>query len=82
VNSAADLVADEHFRANGSLIAMNDPELGALVGPGVIPRLSETPGAARHTGHWTLGHDNDAVYGDLLGLDADARAALTARRVI
>ncbi len=76
VNSAEDLVNDPHFRANLSLITMTDPELGDLVGPGVIPRLSDTPGHAGHTGHWTLGHDNDDVYGALLGVSAEERRAL------
>jgi formyl-CoA transferase len=64
------------------LIAMTDPELGELIGPGVVPRLSATPGAARHTGRWTLGHDNDAIYGDLLGVTAEDRLALARRRII
>jgi crotonobetainyl-CoA:carnitine CoA-transferase CaiB-like acyl-CoA transferase len=82
VNSAEDLVNDPHFRANRSLITMTDPELGDLVGPGVIPRLSETPGHAHHTGHWALGHDNDDVYGALLGLSTEERRALADRGVI
>lgn len=82
VNSAEDLVNDAHFRANASLIAMTDPELGELIGPGVVPRLSATPGAARHTGRWTLGHDNDAIYGELLGVTADERREFAERGVI
>ena len=82
VNSAEDLVNDPHFRANLSLITMSDPELGDLVGPGIVPRLSDTPGHAGHTGHWALGHDNDDVYGELLGVSAEERRALADRGVI
>ena len=82
VNSAEDLVNDEHFRSNGSLISMHDPELGELVGPGITPRLSGTPGEARHTGAWELGHDNDDVFGGVLGLSEDERSELRSRRVI
>lgn len=82
VNSAADLVNDPHFNENGSLITMHDPELGELVGPGVVPRLSATPGQARHTGRWELGHDNADVYGGVLGLDDERLAALRASGVI
>ena len=82
VNSAEDLVNDPHFRANLSLITMSDPELGDLVGPGIVPRLSDTPGHAGHTGHWALGHDNDGVYGELLGVSAEERRALADRGVI
>ena len=82
VNSAEDLVNDPHFRANLSLITMADPELGDLIGPGIVPRLSNTPGHAHHTGHWTLGHDNDDVFGGLLGLPEDERLSLAERGVI
>ena len=33
----------------------------------VVPRLSETPGEIRQPGG-ALGQDNDAIYGDELGL--------------
>ncbi len=46
----------------------------------VVPRLSETPGEIRGAGG-ALGQDNDAIYGDELGLtcdqlDAPARAGV------
>jgi formyl-CoA transferase len=82
VNSARDLVNDPHFRANQSLITMTDPELGELVGPGIVPRLSETPGSARHTGPWKLGHDNAEIYSGLLGLSDAECESLASRGVI
>jgi crotonobetainyl-CoA:carnitine CoA-transferase CaiB-like acyl-CoA transferase len=44
-------------------------------------RLSETPGRVEHLGR-ALGADNDAVYGELLGLGADRRAELRAAGTI
>ena len=81
VNSAEDLVNDPHFRENGSLIVLHDSELGDLVGPGIVPRLSATPGSVRHSGRWTLGHDNVDIFG-ALGLDAEEQAELKSRNVI
>ena len=46
-----------------------------------VAELSETPGRVEHLGR-ALGADNDAVYGDLLGLDADRLAALRAAGII
>jgi crotonobetainyl-CoA:carnitine CoA-transferase CaiB-like acyl-CoA transferase len=43
--------------------------------------MSATPGSVRWTGP-DLGQHNDEVYGDLLGIDADARAALAERGTI
>ena len=49
--------------------------------PGVFPFLSRTPGEIKHLGR-ALGADNNDVYGDLLGLDADALEALRGDGVI
>jgi formyl-CoA transferase len=46
----------------------------------VVPRLSDTPGAVRHAAP-ALGADTDAVFAELLGLDAAAREGLRARGV-
>lgn len=82
VNSARDLVDEPHFRERGAIIEMHDPELGDLLGPGVVPKLSATPGAARFTGGWTLGSDNEDVYGSLLGLSESRREELRVDGVI
>ena len=68
VNSIADIFEDPHFEAREMLVPMEDPELGELTSPGIIPKLSETPGAAAFTGAWELGERNSEVYGGLLGL--------------
>jgi formyl-CoA transferase len=81
VNSAEDLVNDPHFQENGSLISIDDPELGELIGPGVVPRLSATPGSVRHSGRWTLGHDNAQVFG-ALGVSVEQQVDLRSRKVI
>ncbi len=43
--------------------------------------MSDTPGRVEHLGRG-LGADNEAVYTELLGLDADRLAALEAAGVI
>jgi crotonobetainyl-CoA:carnitine CoA-transferase CaiB-like acyl-CoA transferase len=49
--------------------------------PGVVPKLSATPGAIRHGARWTVGADTDDVL-DELGEDAAARERLRAEGVI
>ena len=44
-------------------------------------RLSETPGAIRFTGR-RLGQDNEHIYGDRLGLEAERIAELREQGVI
>lgn len=82
VNSIADIFEDPHFEAREMLVPMEDPELGELTSPGIIPKLSETPGAAAFTGAWELGERNSEVYGGLLGLSETEIAQLAEDGVI
>ena len=80
VYDACDLLADEHFRARGTFVAVDDPQLGSTV-QSPVALLSETPGAIKHLGR-ELGADNYAVYGGLLGMDAVRIDALQAAGTI
>jgi len=82
VNTIADVFADEHVRAREMLVPVYDEELGEIMGPGIVPKLSRTPGRRDLRSSWTAGADNGAVLGELLGLDEDARAALERDGVI
>jgi crotonobetainyl-CoA:carnitine CoA-transferase CaiB-like acyl-CoA transferase len=75
VYDAQQLLADEHLRARGSFIAVDDPDLGAMTVQAPVAKFSETPGVVEHLGR-DLGADNDAVYGGLLGLSAERLATL------
>ena len=79
VYDAAQLLADEHLQARGSFVQVDDPDLGTMTVQAPVARLSETPGGVDHLGR-ALGADNDAVYGGLLGLDADRLDALRGGR--
>jgi crotonobetainyl-CoA:carnitine CoA-transferase CaiB-like acyl-CoA transferase len=68
VYTIADIFADEHFNARDMLLRMETAELGTLVMPGIVPKLSGTPGGVRWPGGWEVGSANDEVYGRL-GLD-------------
>jgi hypothetical protein len=49
--------------------------------PDVVPKLSATPGAIRHSGH-RVGQDTRRVLTELAGLSAVEIAALAADRII
>ena len=78
VYDAQQLLADEHLRARGTFVEVDDPDLGSMTVQAPVARLSDTPGGVDHLGR-RLGEDNDAVYGDLLGLDAARLDALPRR---
>ena len=81
VYSAADIAADPHFRERGLLVDHTDEVHGEMRVPGVVPKLSGTPGGIRHGARWTVGADTDAVLGEL-GLDAGERDELRGEGVI
>jgi crotonobetainyl-CoA:carnitine CoA-transferase CaiB-like acyl-CoA transferase len=81
VYSAADIHADPHFRERGLLVDHVDEVHGEMAVPGVVPKLSGTPGAIRHGARWTVGADTDAVL-DELGVDGPERERLRGEGVI
>ena len=42
-----------------------DPDLGEITMPGIVPRLSRTPGRIRFNGPTEVGADTEAVLGEL-----------------
>lgn len=81
LNSVADIFADPHYQARGNLVTINDPDVGEITVPGVIPRLSETPGRIDHLGP-TLGNMTDTVLEELLGMTAAELAELHKNHVV
>jgi formyl-CoA transferase len=79
IYSIADIAADLHYQARGMI---ERHRLGGeeLLLPGMVPKLSETPGATRWIGP-RLGEHTDQVLAGL-GYDAQRIAALRARGVV
>jgi benzylsuccinate CoA-transferase BbsF subunit len=67
VQNAEDLYVDPHMRERGFSRDVFNSNLGWLTQLGPTANLSETPGAVRHQAH-ALGEDNEAVFGELLGM--------------
>ena len=81
VYSAADIHADPHFRERGLLVDHIDEVHGGVTVPGIVPKLSGTPGRIRQAARWTVGADTDAVLEEL-GVGRDERAELRAEGVV
>lgn len=79
IYSIADIAADLHYQARGMI---ERHRLGGeeLLLPGVVPKLSETPGSTRWIGP-KLGEHTDEVLA-AVGYDAAQIAALRERRVV
>jgi succinyl-CoA---D-citramalate CoA-transferase len=68
IYTIADIFEDPQYRARDMLVRHEDPEFGEYIGPGIVPKLSRTPGAVRWSATWEEGSHNSDVYGGLLGL--------------
>ncbi len=78
--SIADIFEDPQYRARGN-IKMTDSRAGEIAVPGVVPRLSATPGEIRWLGEG-VGAQNEDIFKGLLGLKDDELARMREQGVI
>ena len=81
VYDIAGAAADPQFQARGAIVEVDDPDVGPLAQPGVVPVLSRTPGRIAWAGA-RQGQHNADVYAGLLGLSARDLERLSSRRII
>jgi crotonobetainyl-CoA:carnitine CoA-transferase CaiB-like acyl-CoA transferase len=68
IMSSDQIASDPHYQARGMHMEWRDEQLGRNVkGMGIVPKFSRTPGKVWR-GSVKIGHDNELVYGKLLGL--------------
>lgn len=70
IYSAADIVADPHYQAREMLLDTTLPDGATLKMPGIVPKLSATPGQVNWQGP-TLGQHTDGLLAELGLSDAD-----------
>ena len=75
INSIADIFQDPQFAARGSMVEVDDPVMGKLKMPAIVPRMSSGLGRVKHLAP-SLGQHNDDIYGNLLGFSPEELAAL------
>jgi crotonobetainyl-CoA:carnitine CoA-transferase CaiB-like acyl-CoA transferase len=81
VYDIAEAMADPQYRALGTFGSIDDEDLGPLTMQNVMFRMAGTPGRLRFAGR-RLGQDNEAVYGERLGIAPDQLAALHAEGIV
>lgn len=70
IYSAADIVADPHYQAREMLLDTTLPDGATLKMPGIVPKLSATPGQVNWQGP-TLGQHTDGLLAELGLSEAD-----------
>ena len=76
-----DIFDDPHFAARDMLPEIPHPLLGSLFHPGIVPKLSATPGKILHSGP-DLGQDTRGVLETELGMSSSEVDELIARGVV
>ena len=76
-----EIFEDPQYKARGNILTMQDPRIGELAIPNLVPRLSETPGEVKWLGP-AMGKHNGEIYRDWLKLSEAEMEALAAARVI
>jgi crotonobetainyl-CoA:carnitine CoA-transferase CaiB-like acyl-CoA transferase len=68
VYSIDEIFQDPHYAARENILRIDDPRVGQLAIPNLVPKLSATPGHVNWLGP-ELGAHNDEIYRGLLGMD-------------
>jgi len=80
IYSVADIAADPHYRARGMLQSVTMDDGSEVTIPGIVPKLSRTPGSHRRNAP-AIGQDTDAVLREI-GLSARQISELKRRGVV
>jgi crotonobetainyl-CoA:carnitine CoA-transferase CaiB-like acyl-CoA transferase len=80
IYSIADIMADPHYQAREMFVKIADPRVGEIVMPGIVPKLSETPGSVEWAGPDCGAHTEEIL--QELGYDTDQVSDLHAKGVI
>jgi len=76
-----ELFDNPQYEARDNIAYIDDPRIGKLAIPNVVPRLTDTPGGIDWLGQ-PVGHHNAEIFGELLGLNAEQQTALAEAGVI
>ena len=80
IYTVADIAADPHYQARGMLQAVEMDDGSTLTVPGIVPKLSATPGQHRRNAP-QLGQDTDQILAEM-GLTAEQIQSLKARSIV
>ena len=82
IYSAKEMVEDPQFQARDMIVEIEHELLGKFPMPGIVPKLSRTPGEIRFAGAEQMGMHNEEIFKQLLKLDEEELQELQEAGVI
>jgi len=82
IYSVREMVDDPHYQAREMIVNVEHPVFGQFPMPGIVPKLSRTPGKIKHPGAEMPGKHNEQVYRDILGFSSERLQELRKNGVI
>ncbi|WP_337018970.1 CoA transferase [Oceanobacillus massiliensis] len=82
IYSVKDIIDDPQYKEREMVIKRDHPTLGEFPMPGIVPKLSRTPGEVKYVGAEFMGQHNKEVYGGLLQYDDKKLQRLKERHII
>lgn len=82
IYSAKDILEDPQYEAREMIIKREHPKIGEFPMPGIVPKLSRTPGEVKQVGAEYIGKHNEEVYRELLNYDKEKLNNLIYKQVI
>lgn len=82
IYSAKEIVEDPQYKEREMIVSVDHPELGEFPMPGIVPKLSRTPGKVTKPGAEVMGKDNESIYHSLLGLSNEEIRELQNNNII
>ncbi|KIL45105.1 CaiB/BaiF CoA transferase family protein [Jeotgalibacillus soli] len=80
--TAKDIIEDPHYNEREMIIKVDHPQLGEFPMPGIVPKLSRTPGKVKNPGAESTGKHNHEIYENLLGFSKKRVGELREAKVI
>ena len=81
INSIKDITEDEQFKSRDMILEIEDETFGSLKVPGIVPKLSKTPGQVAWLGPQNAGSHNKEVLSDL-GFTEEEQKELLDKKII
>jgi crotonobetainyl-CoA:carnitine CoA-transferase CaiB-like acyl-CoA transferase len=79
--TAEDAATDPQYRSRGMVGDVNDPLLGPVLHPGIVPHIPESPGSIRWSGP-NIGQHTDEILAELCEFDKVKISSLRRDRVV